>query len=288
MPLILTQYFVHTLLIDSQRVGGVQSVTIGKSYDQTTIIGKGSPVATKNFYKKPQLTISFTKFISDGHSSFLSGFNIRNEIYKTPPEKYDIEIGIVGGTGLKFIDTVLSSVTYNFTNQGDFTEDLTFTGHVSETTSSIAQPAVEYGQTKRRQDFNKAVALPAEIPGSTLLSVSASMNINYGEIPTFGGFYTYKNKYITYPVDISCTYEVLDREYAQSRVDYTGSDPDTIIDDDLESYYRVISIGGVPAINLGEKNFLTNIDRSGGDAGNSDYSIYRYTYKNNDNSFSIS
>ena len=121
-----------------------------------------------------------------------------------------------------------------------------------------------------------------------MLSVSASMNINYGEIPTFGGLYTYKNKYMTYPVDISCTYEVLDREYAQSRVDYTGSDPDTIIDDDLESYYRVISIGGVPAINLGEKNFLTNIDRSGGDAGNSDYSIYRYTYKNNDNSFSIS
>ena len=288
MALILTQYFVHTLLIDGQRVGGVQSVTVGKSFDQTSIIAKGLPTSTKNFYKKPQLTISFTKFMSDGHSSFLSGFDIKNEIYKAPPTTYDIEIGIVGGVGLKFIDTVLTSVTYNFTNQGDFTEDLSFLGHVSETTSSISAPTVEYGQTKRRQDFNKAVALPDELPGSTLLSVSTSMNINYGEIPTFGGFYTYKNKYISYPVDISCVYEVLDREYEQSRVDYTGSAEDKIIEDDLETYYRTISIGGVPAINLGEKNFLTNVDRSGGDAGNSDYSIYRYTYKNNDNSFSIS
>lgn len=286
MSLKLIQYFIHTLKINNQRVGGVQTVTVGKSFNTTNIIGKGSPTNIKNFYQKPELTISFTKFMSDDYSSYLSGFNIRDEIYKMPPEKlYDIEIGIVGGTGLKFIDTVLGGVTYNFTNQGDFTEELSFIGHVSETTSSISAPAVEYGETKRRQHFTKAT-IPAEIPSSTLLSVTASMNINYGTVPTFGNFYTYKNKFITYPVDISCTYEVLDKGYSQSRVDYTGSGENTFINDEVS--YRSIIISGVPVINLGEKNILTNIDRSGGDAGGSDYSIYRYTYKNNDNSFSVS
>lgn len=285
MSLKLIQYFIHTLKINSQRVGGVQSVTVGKSFNTTNITGKGLPTNVKNFYQKPELSISFTKFMSDDYSSFLSGFDIRNEIYKTPPEKYDIEIGIVGGGGLKFVNTVLGGVTYNFTNQGDFTEELSFIGHVSEAISSIAAPAVEYGQTKRRQHFIKA-NIPSEIPSSTLLSVTASMNINYGTIPTFGKFYTHKNKYITYPVDISCTYEVLDKGYSQARSDYTGSNEETIINDEVS--YRSIVISGVPSVNLGDKNILTNVDRNGGDAGNNDYSIYRYTYKNNDNSFSVS
>lgn len=284
MSLKLIQYHVHTVLVDGNRVGGVQNVTVGKSFDMSTVITKGLPTTTKNFYKKPNLTISFAKFISDGHGALLSGFNIANEIYKTPPTTYDIEIGVVGGGGFKFIDTVLTNLTYNFNNEGDFTEELTFAGHVSEQKSSIAAPAVEYGQTRRRQDFNKAVSLPSEIPSaSILLSVSASIGINYGEIPTFGGFYTAKNKYISYPVDISCDYEILDIGYSQSRTDYTNDD---LINDQID--YRAITIGGIPTINLGDKNILTAIDRSGGEAGQGGYSTLRYTYKNNNNSFSIS
>ena len=49
-----------------------------------------------------------------------------------------------------------------------------------------------------------------------------------------------------------------------------------------------IIIASYPTINLGTGNFLTNIDRSGGDAGQSDYSVYKYTYKNNDGSFTVS
>jgi hypothetical protein len=290
MPLILIQYNVHTVLLDGNKVGGVQTVNVTKSFDSTSIVGKGNPTTVKNFYKKPNLNISFTKFISDDYSSALSGFNIRNKIYLTPPETHEIKIGVIGGGGYKFVDTVFAGVTYTFTNQGFFTEELNYIGHVSEAIASVSAPAVQEGIVKRRQDFDKNVARPAELTSSTLLSVQASLNINYGEVPSYGRFYTARNKYITYPVDISCAYEILDREYSQSRVDYStesiGGVNYNLINDEVT--YRTISIGGVPTIDLGSKNFLANIERNGGDAGNSDYSILKFTYKNNDNSFTVS
>lgn len=286
MSIILIQYNVHTVLLDGNIVGGVQTVNVSKSFDTSTIVTKGGPTTTKNFYKKPTLNISFSKFISDGHGSAISGFNLEDELYTTPPTAHEIKIGVVGGGGLKFVDTVFTGVTYTFTNQGFFTEELNYTGHVSEAIASISAPTVEEGIVKRRQDFNKSVALPSELTSSTLLSVQASLNINYGEVPSFGRFYTIKNKYMTYPVDVSCVYEVLDRGYSQSRSDYTLTSGDNLINDEVTD--RVISIGGVPEIDLGSKNFLSNVERNGGDAGNSDYSIFKFTYKNNNNSFTVS
>lgn len=286
MSLILIQYHVHTVLLDGNTVGGVQTVNIAKSFDTSTIIKKGGPTTTKNFYKKPTLNISFSKFISDDHGSAISGFNLADELYKAPPTTHEIRIGIVGGGGLKFVDTVFTGVTYTFSNQGYFTEELNYTGHVSEAISSISAPTVEEGIVKRRQDFNKSVSLPSELTSSTLLSVQASMNINYGEVPSFGKFYTAQNKYMTYPVDINCVYEVLDKGYSQSRSDYTAVDGKNLINDEVTE--QAITIGGVPSINLGNKNFLSNVERNGGDAGNSDYSIFKFTYKNNNNSFTVS
>lgn len=282
MSLTLIQYHVHTVLLNGSRVGGVQSVTVGKSFDTTTVTQKGLPTNIKQFYKKPSVTLNFSKFISDGHPATFSGFNLSSILYTTPPTPYTLEIGVVGGSGLLFSGVLLNSLSYNFTNQGNFTEEVGMIGHVSATTASIAAPAEETGIVKRRRDFNKAIAIPSEIAGSTLLSVTASVNINYGEFPAYGNFYTTNNKYISYPVDISCSYEVLDREYNQTRIDNVGN----IVSDALT--YNSIQIGGVPSINLGSQNYLSNLDRSGGDAGNSDYSILRYTYKNNNNYFTVS
>jgi hypothetical protein len=41
-------------------------------------------------------------------------------------------------------------------------------------------------------------------------------------------------------------------------------------------------------INLGTGNYLQSSERSGGDAGQGNYTTYKYTYKNNTSSFSIS
>jgi hypothetical protein len=314
-----TQYFVHTLLINGTKIHGVQTVNVSASYEVTNLTMKGLGVGiglsnsvkgfnVRNFYKKPTMEVSFTKILGDNISSV---FPANFKFFKTPPDPFEIRVGVVGGGGMKFKDMVLKSITYNFPNEGNFTEQLAYEGHMvedlpelTETNYYTSNPNTwpEFtGTVKRRKDFNiTGNTFPKEVAGllfgqneqagksGILLSVEASLNMNYGEIPTFGYFPSVRNKYISLPIDISCTYEVLDKGYKnQNNLFYNGY---------LVSGYSVgdyvepqsIIIASYPTINLGTGNFLTNIDRSGGDAGQSDYSVYKYTYKNNDGSFIVS
>ena len=49
-----------------------------------------------------------------------------------------------------------------------------------------------------------------------------------------------------------------------------------------------LGISGALTIDLGDNNYLTSSDRSGGEAGQSSYTVYKFTYKNSNNTFTIS
>ena len=309
------QYFVHSLYINGEQVSGVQSVNVTRSYDVNNLrmlglgtnagMAKSTPIKVRNYYRRPDVEISFTKFLSNNVPTiFPTGF----QIVKRPTDTYEIDIGILKGGGLKFRDTVFKSVSYNFTNQGNFTEQLTYAGHMIEDYPALNQPDYWHdaestwpngsGEVKRRKDFlMNSCIFPQEVSGilfdeletgqkGILLSVETSFSVNYGEIPSRGHFYSSRNKYVTLPVDISCTYEILDKGYKNYHNLYYGNS--------VSGYYvgdyvpnRRIRINSSPTIDLGSGNFLTGIDRSGGDAGSTDYSIYKYTYRNNDGSFKV-
>jgi hypothetical protein len=276
------------MYLNGSEVGGVQSMTVAKNAETTTIIKKGSPTVVKNFYKRPNVDVSFTKFLSNTAGAYFpGGFNL----LQRPPQTFVLEAEVVGGGGLKFVDMILKSASYKFSNQGFFSETLTFNGSLLEGRASISARPYEMGTTYRRQDYNKSGSSnPAAVSallagGHALLSTEVSFNANYGDIPTYGNFYSVKSKYLSFPVDVSCTYEVLDRGYTHSGSTY-GNDGNNFIYDTVSN--ESIIIGGPPTINLGSNNFLVNIDRSGGEAGQGDYSIFKFTYRNNDGSFTIS
>lgn len=281
----IIQYFVHTFYINGSEVNGVQTATMSKNFDTTTLVAKGLPTSVTQFYKKPTVSITVSKFLPSGATaSILSGFSLPDILYTVPPTTYELDIKVVGASGLYFKDAVLSSLSYRYNTQGFFTEDITYTGHVTATSTSVADRVENTGIIYRRQDFSKGT-LPLNMPDdSVLLSVEASANINYGEIPTYGRFSTASNKYITYPVDITCSYEVLDLGYKQERLEYLPAY--NHINDQIS--YETIIIGGPPQINLGSENFLTSVERNGGDAGNNSYATLRYNYKNNNNQFILS
>lgn len=281
----IIQYFVHTLHINGSEVNGVQTAAMSKSFDTTTLVAKGLPTSVDQFYKKPTVSITISKFLpSSGSASILSSFSLPDILYTVPPASYELDIKVIGASGLYFKDAVLSSLSYKYNTQGFFTEDITYTGHVTATSASTADRAANTGIVYRRQDFLKGT-LPSDISGDdVLLSAEVNANINYGEIPTYGRFSTVSNKYITYPVDITCSYEILDLGYKQERIDYLSAY--NHINDQIS--YETIIIGGPPQIDLGNKNFLTSVERNGGDAGNNSYATLRYNYKNNNNQFILS
>jgi|694.fasta_scaffold142636_3 hypothetical protein len=257
----------------------------------------------------------------------VSPIDIDITISPNPTSSSDMSTPSPTGTpvGIKCRDMVLNAISYKFSTDGYFTEECSFAGHSLESGVLKVGDAGYYqynkkleegnfvphsGTTKRRQNFFLAQA-PREVStllasGAILRSVDVSINFEYGEYPTYGGFYTVANKYVKYPFDISCSFEVLDRGYLKyNNKAWEGLLPESgylnianAADGKvktLNTVYRELNnesiqlgISGALTIDLGDNNYLTSSDRSGGEAGQSSYTVYKFTYKNSNNTFTIS
>jgi hypothetical protein len=291
MSIELVRYFINSMSVGGSQLYGVSTVSIERAANPTTLIKKGLPSTTRNWYKKPSASISYSRFLTSTiftpiNTSLMSQGGGR-------PTVTTIKVGTIGGGIFQFNDARLKSLNFNFPNEGNFTESVTYEG---TTLSSGANGLVELNDVSdsirvlRRKNFNMAGStMPSAVAnGVHLLSVEASLSINYGNIPTWGDFYTNKSSYISFPMDISCTFEILDTGFGSSVSDFfTDSLSNNAFESNLQDEEIVISSGG-PTINLGTKNYLSNIERSGGDAGQNNYAIYKVTYKNTNNYFTVS
>lgn len=286
MSLMLIQYFVHDAILNGSRLGGVQTVTLEKSFSESNHNLYSNPFKERAlYYEIPNTSFSIEKILTDSYGPTFPGFDIRELIPKRPVDKYDLGVIIYGGGSIKFVDSVLTGIAYSFRNTGWFSERLSFEARVSEQTTagnlgegiSRSNEGVPY----QRQHFTGG-SLPTEIAGQILLSVDIELSINHQDLISYGYMKTYETKFVSLPVDITASFTILDRGYSQSRVDYTGSDINDVINQ------QAISISTVPfSIDLGDKNVLVSMSRSGADAGNSDYSTITYTYKNINNYFKL-
>jgi hypothetical protein len=356
MP-ILIRYDLQSLRINNVGISGIQNVSVSQTRDVTSIPTRGNPFVSKVMYKKPNVEVTFTKFLSDNVASLVIDSGLVNATrYKSVfpsgkliPAPLDINIDIydyvnpnnISPSGLEIKDALLKSINYTFGTNGFFTENIGFSSHVL-LSSGIKYTVKPYednnfiphtGTVKRRQDFYIS-GVPAEVAahlssGHALLSADVSISIDYGDIPSYGRFFSVMNKYVRYPIDVTCSFEVLDRGYYKDSgniyssdkfrelpyitglqfsdpyipillngVEVTGSiikgkapSPAEIVNsvyEQLTATGIILGIKDVLKIDLGNNNFLVSRERSGGDAGQSNYSVYKYTYKNTTSEFNIS
>lgn len=335
----IVNYSLHSLKIQDAPVSGVQSMTFDKQNNVTSISTWGDPFTSANLHKKPNVSVNLTKFIASSVQSIIldSGVN-KNTLARhlgkqsgilpymgihVSPINIDMIISCEPNTltinpvrnpiGIRCQDMLLNSINYKFSTDGFFTEECSFTGHSLESGLVNFEKVYEgpsyvphSGIVKRRQDFFIS-GVPREVAvllasGAILTSAEASINFEYGEYPTYGGFYTVANKYIKYPFDITATFEVLDRTYlTYKNLPFEGliSESGYLYRNDykinLDTVYNELNtesiwfgISGALSINLGNNNYLASSDRSGGEAGQNGYTIYKFTYKNSNNTFTIS
>ena len=363
---VLIRYDLHTFKLNTVEISGVQNLSVNQTFDVSTIPTWGNPFAAKNIYKKSNVEVSLTKFISSDSPSIVlntgviynsktSGILPSGGLIISPCSGWVVMYNYSNGfnqypSGMELKDLLLTSINYKFGTDNFFTEDVNFQGHSLECsgipptaivpTETGAVPVT--GITSRRKDFFLS-GVPPEVAahmasGHGLLSAEVNIGFDYGEIPSYGRFLTVANKYIKYPFDISCSFEIIDRGFIpvqtgnilQETGYYKGIDHSGIyntgipitslypnedsLNEFLESFVSgvyikssgnvadvfrsvyetltstgiVLGINNKLKIDLGTNNFLVSRERSGGDAGQSSYSIYKYTYKNTSSEFNIS
>ena len=318
-------YQLQKLEINNIPVSGVQSVSLDTSYNVSTVRSKYTPFgtsATSLMYQKPDVSVSITKFLSDNvlpvvlDSRILNSYNeigMPTDILPTGnyAQPIDISVKILdsegsnsqsGIIGFKIKDAIINSLTYNFSVDGNFEEQMTFSSHIIES-GNITEKFKEIeddsysfhtGIVKRRKDFYIS-KIPNELSqilsnGSILTSVNFSIGFSYGQIPSYGAFHSFGDKYIQYPYDITCTFEVVDRGFINksSSSGFVSNLNEHIVSEVIISDEIEFGITDYMNIYIGSGTYLQGRNRNGGDAGSNSYATYSYTYKQQNSDFNIS
>lgn len=283
----------------------IQQVTLGPSADQTPVHGLQTVGVTTNFnleqvfemgqlaiYQNiegiPQIEVTLNKVL-DGYPLIYvlateTGTDIANNLTATSPDlpgrqnaRTDLRLSIYPDTGVsatgnpvtggvvKCQGMYVSSVSYTFPVDGNFTEDVTLvgndkvwanTGSTGEFDNNDDVPAAASG-VNRRQHLNMTNSrFPTEIPGINNQGVNAdagagngfsthfqnitvSVDLGREAIQELGSFAPY-HRYVTFPVSVTSEFSVLAT---------TGDG----INATEKGYYTASTIGGTPTVATGNE-----------------------------------
>lgn len=283
----------------------IQQVTLGPSASQTPVHGLQTVGVTTNFnleqvfemgqlaiYQNiegiPQIEVTLNKVL-DGYPLLYvlateTGSDIASGLTATSPDlpgrqnaRTDLRLSIypdsgvsadgnpVNGGVVKCQGMYVSSVSYTFPVDGNFTEDVTLVGNdkIWANTGSTGQfednddvPAAASG-VNRRQHLNMTNSrFPTEIPGISSVGVNAdagagngfsthfqnitvSVDLGREAIQELGSFAPY-HRYVTFPVSVTSEFAVLAT---------TGDG----INATEKGYYTASTIGGTPTIATGSE-----------------------------------
>lgn len=324
----IVQYFNQALSIDGFIVG-TQSISIDQSMPANKLtefgqIQSDSTTKIRVYRPRPEVKLEVVRPLDNdlaptivtGADQFLKYYGGISS-WDTGIKKYTLEFAInrealdsngkihTGGTSLKFRDFLLSEARYNFNADSTFAEErLGFVGNTVEKGTGLisAGSGKNSGNVVRRQNFNKLLSVfPSELQSlfdsgtSVLREVSLGISINWNTLQNFGEMNNIKYKYMSLPIDISCSFTVVDLLFDQVGDNsvfldsLTGNMSDILFTNtDFTPNRSIKIVSGGTTFDLGNKNYLVSRNRKGGEAGSNSYTTYTYEYKNVENSITIS
>jgi len=281
---------------DFDTVQGLQSVGMNTNFNLEPVYQLGQLELYDNYEEIPEVEITLNKVLdsqqtiyamSMGSGKLVSLANnrcgVRLSLY---PDTNDSATG----TPLASVQcnpAYLSSVSYNFPTEGNFTEEVTLVSNDKEWLTSLpgsTQPTLPTATglgILRRGLWNKdTTVLPigdgGGIPaGSKINSVKVSMNLGREQIRELGSKTPYY-RYIKFPVEISTEIEVTAN--TGDMVGATSSSSSCSNTKALTNKAIKIALCDGTIIDLGSKNKLTTVNFTGGDTGGGNATI-TYSYR---------
>jgi len=292
-------------------IQGLQSVGMNTNFNLEPIYQMGQIELYDNYEEIPEVEITLSKVL-DGFPTIYAMSMGTGSLASLANNRCGVRMQLFSdtqtqatGTPLASVECApayLSSVSYKFPTEGNFTEDVTLvsndktwaTGTLSTTDSVLAtgSPSDQFG-ILRRGLWSKDSILPNSgsaagvggtvssssggIPsGSKINNVTVSMNLGREQIRELGSrtpFY----RYIKFPVEVTTEIEVTantgDMVGVAGSSNASCSNPKALTNKQI-----VIKLCDGTTLDLGSKNKLTSVNFTGGDTGGSNASItYSYT-----------
>lgn len=315
---------------DKVELHGLQSVGMTTNFTLDQVFELGQLDIYQNVEEVPEIEVTLNKVL-DGYPLIYTeatetGTGIGTFVADSPTltgrqnARCDLELAIFGdneesATGSSPVAVVIcsgmyvSSVSYTFPVDGNFTEDVTLVGNnkvwgttaTGAFTSNDDSPASANESVGRRQylDVNNCF-FPVEIPGVTVSgklddnsasgegfsthfqNITVSCDLGREAINELGRFGPY-HRYVTFPVEVTSEFEVLaidgDGINATEEGYRTGpGSGDCQARFNLQNQTILLQTCEGTRISLGTKNKLSSVNYTGGDTGGGNVTVtYSYT-----------
>jgi len=320
-------------------VHGLQTVGITTNFNLAQIYEMGQLSLYQNFENVPDIEVTLNKVL-DGYPLLYvlateRGTGLSTDLTATSADlagrantRTDLQLAIYPDTqtsarsgSLAVVSCsgmYVSSVSYTFPIDGNFTEDVTLVGNdkiwsttaiTGSFTNNNDSPAAIQGVNRRQHLTMGNCRLPKQIPGISssgtndlisntsgfavhFQSIKVSCNMGRESIYELGTRQPYY-RYINFPVAVTCDFDVMSVSgewvNATAKGYYTGTEASgTVANDSTGSCTNRFNLKNETIfletcegtrIGLGQKNKLTSVNYTGGDTGGGNVTM-TYSYQN--------
>ena len=289
-------------------VQGLQSVGMNTNFNLEPIYQLGQLSLYDNYEEIPEVEITLNKVL-DGQATLYSMTMGSGSLADLSNNRCGVQLTLypdtnTAATGVPTAQVTcapayLSSVSYTFPTEGNFTEEVTLVSNdkswTSGTIASLNSAPVKSGTENeglgimRRGLWNKvATILPTGadstktgagsggIPtGAKITSVKVSMNLGREQIRELGSRTPYY-RYIKFPVEVSTEIEIVAHTGDMAGATQAATSCSNF--KALNNKQIKIALCDGTILDLGEKNKLTTVNYTGGDTGGGNATI-TYSYK---------
>lgn len=206
-------------------VTGAQSVTMNTNFNIEQVFQLGRLAVYDNVVGDPTVEVTINKVL-DG-SSLLYTLAVGSGSIVNTANKVSQVVFVVGDdtkekiddtanadfTSIKCDPIYLNSLSYNFSVDGDFTEEASFIGLSKVAgSSSLSAPGEGYDNRQtvlRRQNLNTSGStLPEAVASGSISSISFSADFGRESMYKLGQFKEF-HRYVNFPLEISLDFEVI-------------------------------------------------------------------------------
>ncbi len=263
-------------------VAGANSVTMNTNFNLEQVFQLGQLELYDNVVTDPSVECTISKTL-DGHPSIYELAVGTGGIVANANKRTKLVMGVGADTNntLSVTNAIvcdpiyLSSVSYNLSTDGNFTEECSFVGNDKALSTaaanqfSAASKAVG-NKVLRRQNLDTANStLPTEVANENIQSISISADFGREEMFKLGRLSTF-HRYVNFPLEVSCDVEVIATGLDTLAVDVPDASCSGLSLSESAAVFKLCDPSGGNSgytIDLGTKLKLTSVAFGGGDTG---------------------
>lgn len=288
MPNNRVFYASHGVSVGGTTVQGAQSVGVTTNFNLEQAFQLGQLALYDNIVVDPEVEVTISKaldgestiwYLATGGGSLVSNANDQSTVVIAVGD--DTAASLTNTAGVQCTGMYISSVTYTFPVDGNFTEDVTFVGNHKAVTGTVTAPATSGNTILRRQHLLiGSSTLPTEVSGKNLSSITISADLGRESMYKLGQYAPF-HRFVNFPLEVTTEFEVM-----ATTVDGVACDTSSVTctSGNLPAEQSIIinlcdagTSGTAYSFNMGNKNVLQSVNYTGGDTGGGNATI-TYTY----------